>query len=370
MALYMNWSGLASIMPDLNYSLKHTSNLRYPKIVEFRLKCLEFWSKHGLAAALDYSSVSRSTLYVWRKALEDSRKLDRMGRASLRALDPKSTRPKKCKSANWSPVVVNFIKDTATEHNDLGKQKLYHMLKHYLTITNRQSLLVSESTVGRILKWLREMGRLPSKDRVRINALSGKLHTIKRKKRIKKQRRGDLPFKVKYPGDLIQIDGIEGFHDGNHYYVINAIDYVTGLTASRVFKSKSTINTANFLNDLPALLGFKIKAIQTDNGSEYVARFHQKAEAMGITHCFNYVKKPIYNGKVERFNRTIQEALFYNLDFMDDLAYDLESAQRTIDNYIHFYNRDRPHSSISFQTPHAYMLQLLQRKPFVQKVVD
>lgn len=56
MALYLRWFSLASIWPDLHYSLKHTSNLRRPDIVSFRLKALEFWDKHVLAAAIDYIS--------------------------------------------------------------------------------------------------------------------------------------------------------------------------------------------------------------------------------------------------------------------------------------------------------------------------
>lgn len=35
------------------------------------------------------------------------------------------------------------------------------------------------------------------------------------------------------------------------------------------------------------------------------ALFHTKAQEMDIIHCFNHVRKPIYNGKIERFNRTL-----------------------------------------------------------------
>lgn len=86
---------------------------------------------------------------------------------------------------------------------------------------------------------------------------------------------------------------------------------------------------------------------------------------MDIIHCFNYVKKPIYNGKVERFNRTLQEALKYDLDFLDDIVYDLPRAKATLQSYIDFYNNERPHSSINFLTPNEYVLQFSQRNCIV-----
>ena len=124
-----------------------------------------------------------------------------------------------------------------------------------------------------------------------------------------KLRRNALPYKIKQPGDLVQIDGVEGYHLGHHYYVINAIDYISGKATSAVLANKSSLSTANFLRELNARLGFKAKAIQTDNGSEYAAKFHQAAERLGIKHCFNYVKKPIYNGKVERFKTVLSKRL-------------------------------------------------------------
>lgn len=357
MALYLNWFSLTSVLPDLNYSLKHTSNLRRPDIVSSRLKALEFWEKHGLAAAMDYAGVSRATFYNWRKALSDSRKLDkRCGRARLKALDPKSTKPLKCKSANWPPMVVSFIEQTSLSHPELGKQKLYHLLRRYLEDLGQTELLVSESTVGRILKQLREHGRLSSKDKLSYNARTNRL-SIRKKHSIKKLRRKDLGFKVKQPGDLVQIDGVEGHWLGKHYYIINAIDYASSKAVSCLLVNKSSAKTAEFLRDLSALMGFPIKAIQTDNGSEYTARFHEMADKLGIKHCFNYVKKPIYNGKIERFNRTIQEALSYSTDFLYDVVDDPERAQATIDSYLGFYNNDRPHASLNFRTPNEFLLQ-------------
>ena len=369
MAVYMNWHSLASTIKNLEYSNKHTSSLNNPEEVSRRIEALEFWRKHGLSSAMDHAGVSRSTLYSWRHKLDSSRKHDRMGRACLKALDPKSTRPKHCRRADWDKKVVTLLTELATKHPELGRQPLYYMLRRHLTANGQLDKLVSISTIGRILRRLRQSGRLPSKVRLTLNGRTGRLYEIHRRK-VAKLRRNALPYKIKQPGDLVQIDGIEGYHLGHHYYVINAIDYVSGKATSAVLANKSSLSTANFLRELDTRLGFRVKAIQTDNGSEYAAKFHQAAERLGIKHCFNYVKKPIYNGKVERFNRTIQEAIFRDEDFLVNLVEDKQEANRTIESYLDFYNNERPHMSLRFMTPAEFLLQYTQRNSAVQNVVS
>ena len=369
MAVYMNWHSLASTIKNLEYSNKHTSSLNNPDEVNRRIEALEFWRKHGLSSAIDHAGVSRSTLYSWRHKLDSSRKHDRMGRACLKALDPKSTRPKHCRRADWDKKIVTLLTELATKHPELGRQPLYYMLRRRLTAKGQLDKLVSISTVGRILCRLRRSGKLPSKIKLSLNGRTGRLYEAPRR-RTAKLRRGALPYKIKQPGDLVQVDGIEGYHLGRHYYVINAVDYISGKATSAVLVNKSSLSTANFLRELDIRLGFKVKAIQTDNGSEYAAKFHQAAERLGIKHCFNYVKKPIYNGKVERFNRTIQEAIFRDEDFLVNLVEDKQEANRTIESYLDFYNNERPHMSLRFMTPAEFLLQYTQRNSTVQNVVS
>ncbi len=360
MALYLKWFSFASVIKNLDYSNKHTSKLRNEVEVNRRIDALKFWEEFGIKAAIAHAKASRSTLYNWRKALGDSRKLDRMGRASLSALDPKSTRPIRCRSAHWDKYVLDFIKDHKSEYANEGRRAVYESLRRHLTKINQLDKLVSESTVGRMLKWLKYMGRIREQARLSLNAKTGKLHQVVKRK-IKRLRRANLPFKVKHPGDLVQIDGIEGHSYGKHYYVINAIDYVSRRVVSEVFRNKTTANTAKFLAELPERMGFSIKAIQTDNGSEYLAKFHERAEAMGIAHCFNYVKKPIYNGMVERFNRTLKEALFNDEVFFESLSSDLDYANQRISQYLNYYNNERSHTSLNYQTPTEFLVQYFQR---------
>lgn len=372
MSFYTNIKSFTSILPDLNYSLKHTSDLKYPEIVQSRIEALNFWNKHGLDAAVDHTGRSKSTLYLWCKKLEDSRKLDkRMGRASLKAIDPKCRRPKHCKEVNWDKDNITYIKKQAAKHWGIGRKKLHQQLSRRYRNGVKQGKCPSESTVGRILNWLRSTGRVVYCERLSFNARTGKLHILKRKI-TKKLRRKDLPFKVKYPGDLVQIDGIEGHYLGKHFYILNCIDYISEKAYSIIIPNKSSVSTAKVLASLTKIFGFNIKAIQTDNGSEFAARFHEMASSLGVKHCFNYVKKPIYNGKVERFNRTLQQELFHNLDFQECLVEDKPLAQKLINNFLDYYNNERPHSTLEQKdasnktihlTPNEYVLQWQQRKP-------
>ena len=142
----MNWHSLASTIKNLEYSNKHTSSLNNPEEVSRRIEALEFWCKHGLNPAIDHAGVSRSTLYSWRHKLDSSRKHDRTGRACLKALDPKSTRPKHCRQSNWGKEVVELLVRLATKHPELGRQPLYYMLRRRLTANGQLDKLVSIST--------------------------------------------------------------------------------------------------------------------------------------------------------------------------------------------------------------------------------
>ena len=94
------------------------------------------------------------------------------------------------------------------------------------------------------------------------------------------------------------------------------------------------------------------------------------AQLRAIIHFWNYAKKPTYNGKIERYNRTIQD------EFIDPYIASLfggidEFNQRLADWCI-FYNAKRPHYSHrepnnrTIQIPplraYVYMLKLDQEK--------
>lgn len=351
---YWNW----------DYSNRYTSQLRNKEIVKYRIKVLEFWNRHGIEAALEYAKdlnprhkCSRATLYRWRKALIESGKRDRMGKCKLSAIDPKSTRPNRCRLPRNYDELYEPIKQLLNKHSMLGKNKIYHMLQNMVKkgrlILKKLERIPSVSTIGRIIRAMRKLGRLPSKQRLSVNGLTGKLHIVARKRKKKLRRDG---YKPKKPGDLVQMDGVITYCYGKRVYILNAIDYVSERAVSIILSSNKSPQTAEVLKMIDKLFGFKVKNIQTDNGSEFMDKFADMMDKLNKTHFYNYVKKPMWNGKVERFNRTMQEEWLADPDIQVLIRNERNKANEELQKYINWYNNERPHQSIDYMTPNEYVL--------------
>lgn len=94
--------------------------------------------------------------------------------------------------------------------------------------------------------------------------------------------------------------------------------------------------------------GFTVKAVMTDNAMNYVRSHHFAAvlDAHRIKHVRIRPYRPQTNGKVERFNRTLQEEWAYRRPYRS-------SAERTraLDKWLHTYNHHRSHTALAGLTP-------------------
>ena len=93
---------------------------------------------------------------------------------------------------------------------------------------------------------------------------------------------------------------------------------------------------------------FRFKTVQTDHGPEFSKWFTKKLTEQHIEHRHTRVRKPNDNAHIERFNRTIQEECIIRLPRK------LEVWQREIPDYLRYYNTERPHSALAYQTPLAF----------------
>ncbi|WP_420840641.1 integrase core domain-containing protein, partial [Aliidiomarina quisquiliarum] len=90
--------------------------------------------------------------------------------------------------------------------------------------------------------------------------------------------------------------------------------------------------------------------IRVDNGSEFTSEvFTSWAKVHGI--MIDYIKPgcPYQNAYIERFNRT------YRDDVLDLYIFNnLNEVKQITENWIEFYNTERPHDSLNDMTPLEY----------------
>ena len=97
---------------------------------------------------------------------------------------------------------------------------------------------------------------------------------------------------------------------------------------------------------------YKIRSIQVDGGSEFMADFETECERLAIPLIVLPPSRPKYNGGVERGNRTFRED-FYDepailADSIGALRFDLKKA-------VTKYNTYRPHHALKGRTPMEYL---------------
>jgi len=161
------------------------------------------------------------------------------------------------------------------------------------------------------------------------------------------------------PGEKVQVDVKEvPYHclkgavkrDGKRLYQWTAIDECTRFRYVYGYEEHTPENSVDFLNRLQEAFPFPIRAVQTDNGTEFTYRFISKTEKCpfelelaqrGITHKLIPPRTPWHNGKVERSHRNDQW-YFYDWEKFADvdelnqklkahLVWSNNKAMRTLD---------------------------------------
>lgn len=126
-----------------------------------------------------------------------------------------------------------------------------------------------------------------------------------------------------------------------------------GVLVDRSLKSKDVVR---YLEILTSIKG-KPRKIICDNGPEFICyKFKNWAERNEVELSFIRRGKPSDNAFIESFNSRFREE-FLNTNHFDSV----EDAQSKADKWIVYYNRERPHGSLSYKTP-------LEFKNLVQSV--
>lgn len=94
---------------------------------------------------------------------------------------------------------------------------------------------------------------------------------------------------------------------------------------------------------------FKVGYIQTDNGLENQQFFHNTCQDLGINHYYIHKNSPNENAVIERSFRTDQDEFFFRLD---KAPQDINELNLWFQKFLNYYNYERLHFSLNFNTPY------------------
>jgi hypothetical protein len=172
--------------------------------------------------------------------------------------------------------------------------------------------------------------------------------------RKKEQREAHGEIETEHPGylgsqDTYYVGNIKGV---GRIYQQTFIDTYSRVAFAKLYTSKHAITSADILNDrvLPFFEENDVPMLRilTDRGTEFKGKpEHHEYELYlnleGIEHSKTQVRHPQSNGICERLHRTMQEE-FYAIAFRKKLYDNLELLQKDLDEWMHYYNNERPHS--------------------------
>lgn len=174
-------------------------------------------------------------------------------------------------------------------------------------------------------------------------------------------------YEKKRPGELVHVDVKKLGRIGRPGHRVNgdrrtrtrgvgwefvhvAIDDATRLAYVEVLDDEKALTAVGFLRRAVAhfaAYGVRVERLMTDNGSAYRATIHALAcKAPGIKHLRTRPYRPRTNGKAERFIRTMLGGWAYGAIYRNS-----DERRRALAGWLDFYNRRRPHRSLSHHAP-------------------
>jgi transposase InsO family protein len=138
-------------------------------------------------------------------------------------------------------------------------------------------------------------------------------------------------------------------------YVHSVVDDHSRLAYSEVLSDEQGVTCAAFLER--AIADFarhgigRIERLITDNAWAYRYSLRQVCEAHGISQRFIRPHCPWQNGKVERFNRTLQTEWAYRRAYVTN-----DARTEALDPWLEYYNTRRHHSAIGGRPPVSRLL--------------
>lgn len=290
-----------------------------------KLKILDWHKIHGenISLTARHFCLTRKTLRNWLKQLK------RDGPAGL---NEKSRAPKNRRRPSTPPDIIYSVVKIRKQYPAWSKYKIRRILERDFGIKT------SDSNIGRIIKHRGLIDKKKS-DKRRKAALRPKL-------------RFPRGLRVSEAGDMVQMDTKHiMLVGGRKLYQFTAIDVLSKRRVLRVYPSLSSRNGRSFLDECIRVFPFEIKAVQTDNGSEFQKEFAKRCGEINLPHYYIYPRTPKQNTYVERSHGSDKDE-FYQLG---NVYQNLEFMNQKIQEWQDVWNEKRPHQALDYRTPNEYL---------------
>ena len=299
-----------------------------------RLAMLDWHGANGrnVSRTARHFGFSRPTVYRW---------LARYDRYRLESLEDHPSRSVRRRRPTWTAEQLAAVRRLRERYPRWGKDKLRVLLR-------REGIVLSTSTVGRILSRLRRTGELREPVGRRISAR-------KRAWRRPHAVRKPAGFVATRPGDLVEVDTLDIRPvPGEVFKQFTARDVVSRWDVLELRTTASARSAVTILDALGARMPFPVRALSVDNGSEFMAGFEQACAERGIALYTLPPRSPKLNGAVERANRTHTEEFYEVTDAEATLA----GLRPALLGWETVYNTIRPHQALGYLTPAEYLASL------------
>ena len=274
------------------------------------------------------SSVSVATVHRWWRRWQQASEAERASRACLRARPPI---PKSCPWALGAEAEQRIL--AARARTNLGPARLAGLVGY------------RRSTVWKVLK----------------------RHGCSQRRR-SAPRQTSRRFEWSEPGALLHIDTMQlpKFDRPGHWatggravrsrgagtvYVVSVIDDHSRLAYCELHSAEDRHTTTATLRRAAAWMLEQgcgpVEAVMSDNHKAYTSqRFQNLLAELGARHILTPPYTPRWNGKVERFHRTLNDEWARTRVWPTS-----QQRDRALASFIRYYNRRRPHTSLSDRPP-------------------
>lgn len=290
--------------------------------IRMRHKWVQLYEELGNAGIVCLRcGISRPTLRKWWTRYQE------MG---VDGLQEENRRPNSSPMQKVLPIHVQLISDL--RQRKLGHRRIQNELKRLHDIS------FSTATIHEVLERLDKQ-------------------YLKHKRTFRKH---IIRYSRPVPGDRVQMDVCK-IAPGIYQYT--AIDDCSRYKVLRLYSRWTANNTMDFFDAVIEEMPFAIQRIQTDRGREFFAmQFQERLLEWGIK--FRPIKpgSPYLNGKVERSQRTDLDEFYSTVNLKDSDLHNL------LAEWQHYYNWDRPHSSLGGKTPIERLNELSDKTPLWEEV--